>query len=171
MRNKFMIIGLFFIFINLAIWPKNKNEQKINEEVVYPNKFTITLTGEVAFPKAYTFFEPIKIRDLVKLAGGFTKDADLSLVDENYLLTKNEIINIKKTTKNNDENNQVFTKINLNTAKLKDLIQVPGITENIAVNILVYKNQYGKFESIDELQNVKQIGQKTYEKIFVYFEI
>lgn len=55
--------------------------------------------------------------------------------------------------------------ININTAGKADLIRLPGIGETYAARIILYRDEHGKFESVDDLQRIKGIGKKTLERI------
>ena len=55
-------------------------------------------------------------------------------------------------------------KIRLNSANAEQLQQLSGIGEKKAEAILQYRQQHGKFKSIDELQNIKGIGPKLLQK-------
>lgn len=63
------------------------------------------------------------------------------------------------------------TKININTATIDELIQLPGIGEVKAKNIIEYRNKNGYFTDIDDLINVNGIGEKTLDKIRNYITI
>ncbi len=58
-----------------------------------------------------------------------------------------------------------FAVININTADKETLCEIDGIGEAAAEEILKYREEHGAFSEIDELLNVKGIGEKTLEKI------
>ncbi len=50
--------------------------------------------------------------------------------------------------------------LDINTATKEELIKVKGIGAKKAERIIAYRDEHGKFNSIDELKNVKGIGSK-----------
>jgi competence protein ComEA len=55
--------------------------------------------------------------------------------------------------------------ININTADKETLMSViKGVGEKKAEAIIAYRNENGDFKSVDELTNVKGIGQGTVDK-------
>ena len=50
--------------------------------------------------------------------------------------------------------------LDINTASAEEFIEVKGIGEKKAERIIAYRDKHGKFSSIDELKNVKGIGEK-----------
>lgn len=62
-------------------------------------------------------------------------------------------------------------KVNINEAKQEDFEQLPGIGPSIAKKIIEYREQNGKFTSIDELQEVKGIGEAKFENIKEYIMV
>lgn len=65
----------------------------------------------------------------------------------------------------------VSSKININTASALELDTLPGIGPTYAQRIIEYRESKGGFKSISEIQNVKGIGPKTFEKLKDMIEI
>lgn len=55
--------------------------------------------------------------------------------------------------------------VNLNTATLDQLTALPGIGPKTAELILQYRTKNGGFKKIEELMNIKGIGEKSFLKI------
>lgn len=64
---------------------------------------------------------------------------------------------------NNNVNNN--TLININTASLEELTSLTGIGESKAKSIIEYRSKNGKFKSIDEITKVNGISETIYSKI------
>lgn len=56
-------------------------------------------------------------------------------------------------------------RININTATLTRLKELPGIGESKARAIIAYRDDHGPFRSAEELMKVKGIGAKTFESL------
>ncbi len=62
-------------------------------------------------------------------------------------------------------------KININTATKEELIKINGLGEVKAISIIEYRTTNGYFKSIEEIMNVKGIGQATFDNIKEYIEV
>ena len=60
---------------------------------------------------------------------------------------------------------ETSSKVNINKATIQELTQLPGIGESTAKNIVAYREKVGGFKTIDEIKNVKGIGEKKFERI------
>jgi competence protein ComEA len=56
-------------------------------------------------------------------------------------------------------------KVNLNTATSEQLQTLPGIGPATAKTIIEYRAKVGKFNKVEEIINVKGIGEKKFQKI------
>jgi competence protein ComEA len=55
--------------------------------------------------------------------------------------------------------------LNLNAATAEQLATLPGIGPKVAERILEYRTKNGGFKKIEELMNVKGIGEKSFLKL------
>jgi competence protein ComEA len=60
---------------------------------------------------------------------------------------------------------QASSKININTASVSELQQLPRVGPKVAQRIVDYREKHGKFERIEELMKVQGIGEKTFEQL------
>jgi comEA protein len=56
-------------------------------------------------------------------------------------------------------------KININTASLSELQEIPRVGEKIAQRIIDFRKKHGKFKKIEEIMKVKGIGEKTFVRM------
>ena len=55
--------------------------------------------------------------------------------------------------------------VNLNTATAAQIATLPGIGDKAAQRIIEYREKNGSFKKIEELMNVKGIGEKSFLKL------
>lgn len=150
-------------------------------------KIIVHISGEVISPGVISLEEGARIVDAINMADGVTEEADLSKVNLAYVLEdaqkiyipninekeEEEIVkNIEEgvvisgsgTSNGNDSKNE-DVKININTANVKELQKLSGIGESIALRIVTYRKENGKFNSIEDLKNVSGIGENKFNKI------
>ena len=59
-------------------------------------------------------------------------------------------------------------KIDVNTASAAELADLPGIGPALSARIVEYREQHGPFAEVDELINVRGIGEKVLEGLRPY---
>ncbi|WP_457595462.1 ComEA family DNA-binding protein [Hydrogenimonas sp.] len=64
----------------------------------------------------------------------------------------------------------LFAAVDLNNATAKELQSVKGIGTKKAAQIIAYREKKC-FQSVEELANIKGIGQKTIKKLEPFFEV
>ncbi len=60
--------------------------------------------------------------------------------------------------------------INIRTASAQEFMQLPGIGPSTAEKIIAYRKQHS-FASIEDIMNVKGIGEKKFEKMKPYLQL
>ena len=58
-----------------------------------------------------------------------------------------------------------IAKFNINQASLEDLLQSQCVSAQIAKKIIEYRDSHGRFSDLEELKEVKGIGDYRYEKL------
>ncbi|MGQ7358292.1 helix-hairpin-helix domain-containing protein [Streptococcus suis] len=147
-----------------------------------PSQLVVDVKGAVAKPGLYTLEEGSRVNDAVDAAGGLTSQADpksinlaQKLSDEAvvYVASKDENVSVVASTTASSAMSQEGneSKVNLNTATEADLQTISGIGAKRAADIIAYREANGGFKSVDDLNNVSGIGDKTMESIRPYVTV
>ena len=164
---------------------EDKNILIINEVKNDQEEIAVHIIGEVKKGGIIYLPKGARIIDAIEEAGGETEEADLSQVNlayelqdgqKIYIPNKNEQISEYITS--NSGNNVIIEgnssqnqkegeneKVNINTANQTELDSLPGIGASLAQRIIEYREENGDFKSIEEIQNVKGIGDSKYADI------
>lgn len=153
------------------------------EENVVPAKIMVHVTGQVKDQGVVLLDEGSRIVDAIEAAGGETDDADLAKLNLAYVLNDGEKIYVPSKSEQNEEIEYVTTSsgdttssgggsmsgnssiININTAGQAELMELPGIGESIANKIIAYREENGKFKTIEDIKNVPGIGDSKFANI------
>jgi len=160
---------------------ENEEIENNNEELIM-----VYITGEVKNWGVIELNEGSRIVDAVNKAGGFTESADQEKVNLAYVLSDGVKIYIPSKNEQysnapieyitEDSGNNVITEelqvdneknsiININEATQTELETLPGIGPSIALKIITYREEQGKFSSIEDIKNVSGIGENKFESI------
>lgn len=78
---------------------------------------------------------------------------------------------ITEVITNNEGNIVSSGKVSINSATIEELTNLPSIGESKAIKIIEYRELNNGFKSVEEIKNVKGIGNSIYEKIKDYLTL
>ena len=143
--------------------------ENVEEQV---NHYIVDVKGQVKFPGVYEVEEHLRVHDVIQLAGGFLEMANETAINLAQKISDEMVIyvphldeEINNTSTDAWSPSQDEKKVSLNQATTGELETLPGIGPSKAAAIINYREEFGKFKSIDELTNVSGIGEKTLEKL------
>ncbi len=156
--------------------------------IVSSSKVYVYICGQVKKPEVYELDVGARVKDIVELAGGFTKQAAPECVNLARVVVDGEQIYIpsleekkKGNYTNTEEIHDVENKsgnqakeslsVNINYADSKELMTLPGIGEAKAAAILAYREEHGLFRSKEELMNIVGIKTGLFSKIKDYIKV
>lgn len=162
----------------------------IEENVTEAEEILVHVSGCVKEEKIVSLPDGSRVNDAIEAAGGLTKEADLSNINLAYILEDGEKIYIPKKGEEIPENNSSSmlspstsvtsssssstkntSKVNINKATEAELETIPGIGPSTALKIINYRNENGKFKSIEDVKKISGIGDAKYEKMKNYITI
>ena len=131
------------------------------------------MAGAVVKPGVVKLPTGSRVFSAIEKAGGLLSDADTTEVNLAAVLSDGDKLLIPKIA--GDGQNEKSEKsggiirstnlININQATKEQLTELSGIGPATAERIVDYRSKNGKFQSTEELLNVKGIGEKTLGKI------
>ena len=133
----------------------------------------VDVSGCVKHPGVYEVTSTSRVFEVIEKAGGVTKDADTSSINQAEPVTDGQKINVPDKKSGSPvqgssaaaEQQSPDGKVNINTADSEELQKIPGVGPVTAENIISYRESNGSFKSIDDIKNVSGIGEKTFEKM------
>ena len=162
---------------------KNDIEEKENKENKEETKemgtgIFVHIDGWIQNPGVYEIKENDRVNTIIEKAGGLKEGASIKSInlaarlsdgDKIYIPNREEEKQIETTeVKGNNTGTVKITKnskININKASISELKQITGIGESTANKIIDYRDNVGKFKKIEDIKEVKGIGDSKYESI------
>ena len=166
----------------------SSEHQQIPQESPKPaerKEWYVYVTGEVQNQGLYAVSPDSRVFQAIDAAGGFTRKADRAslnlaahLVDEAHIHVPAkgspisgtapqhatpETVRVPGYAQSSTRTNTGL--INVNSANFHELQRINGVGPAIAQRIIDYRNSHGAFARIEDLRNVKGIGQARLEQI------
>lgn len=152
--------------------------EKIKQQIM------IHVTGAVKNAGVIVLDEGNRVLDAIEACGGESEDADLNKINLAYVLHDGDKLYIPSTNDNEEveyisteSGDNVIEKgvggimeeqtniVNINTATKEQLKALSGIGDSTAEKIIAYRNENGKFQTIEDLKKVPGIGDSKFNAI------
>lgn len=166
---------------------KNNTTEENAEESEELEKIKVHIMGAVKNAGVVELNENSRIDDAINAAGGLTKDANMDKINLAYVLedgvkiripsvndkeTEEEYISTdgvetvdSSIAESTESENSKTSKVNINKADQAELETLPGVGSATAEKIINYRNENGKFSSIEDIKNVNGIGDSKFENL------
>ena len=148
--------------------------EEVNEEI---STYLIDVKGQIQFPGVYEVTSDLRVHDVIILAGGFLDTANTNTINLAQKIQDEMVIYVPHLEEETETSFESWStaqnkqKVSINQATESELLTLPGIGPSKASAIIKYRDEFGKFNSIDELTNVSGIGNKTLENLRDYIEL
>lgn len=178
------LAGLALLGIGYAggTWLQRPNPPEILSSAEGESSIQIEVRGAVNNPGVFNLKRGTRVEDVIKEAGGLKPDAQIQYLNRSAFLIdavplsipsigdpQSSLINspysIQATPVPQTGQTIAAGGVSLNRATSQELQQLKGIGEKLAQRIITYRTQNGGFRSIEEIKEVRGIGDKTFEKL------
>lgn len=134
-----------------------------------PQELVIDVEGKVKRPGIVTLPRGSRVVDAIKAAGGVKGKADTSTLNLARKIEDGEqiLVGIQPATGAAAPltGGSAGAKVNLNTATIEQLDELPGVGPVTAKAILGWRTRNGSFTKVEDLLDVKGIGQATLDDL------
>lgn len=158
---------------------EQEETKKETEEII------IHIAGAVQKEGILKMEEGSRVADAIEKAGGLKENASTKNVNLAYMIEDGQKIYIPTIEEDQEDEIAVITSgefgenetkekskiVNINTATIDELQEIPGIGESTAQKIITYRKENGKFTKIEDLKNVSGIGEAKFNQMKEYISI
>lgn len=127
--------------------------------------WVVQVAGAVKNPGVYKVPAGSRVYEAIEQAGGLQKDACQRQLNQARVLTDGEVIYVNTEEEAATQATVSDGRVNINTATVQELCNLPGIGETRAQTIIAYRESNGLFSVPEDLMKVSGIGESTYKKL------
>ena len=186
----FLLAGVATMFFTSAESSRTSSEPakpapeslQLPQEITPPDSpvtWYVYVTGAVNSPGVYKLSRDSRVFQAIDAAGGFTPKADQSSINLAEILQDEAHVNVLvkgaqpqqprpdtvRIPGYSPQARNTSGLIDVNHADLQELQRINGIGPAIAQRIIDYRQAHGAFTRLEDLRNVKGIGQARFEQI------
>ncbi len=130
----------------------------------------VDVEGKVRRPGIVRVPQGARVMDAVEAAGGILPGTDTAALNLARVLADGEQILVgvsppPRSTPTGGPSDTLGAPLDLNTATLDQLEELPGVGPVLAQRILDYRTAHGRFSSVDELREVSGIGDQRFAEL------
>ena len=129
------------------------------------NSIFVYVCGAVLYEGVYELPAGCRVYEAIQEAGGFSADAAVNHINQAEVLEDETQLYIPTMEEIANEQDVDDGKVNLNTATREELMTLPGVGESKADLIIQYREEHGKFQSIEDVMNISGIKEGLFAKI------
>lgn len=158
---------------------EEEQDLEMSEERLVPEpdvKNLVDVKGAVKNPGVYEVTLDERVIDVIDKAGGLKEGADETKINFAGRVTDEMVLYVPLIGEEGENmivsagpgftsTSQGDGKININKATSDELQNLPGIGPSKAEAIIVYREERGLFQTIEDLKLVTGIGDKTFERL------
>lgn len=186
-----------WLVLEPVLFPSSEAREQVDLVSVQPAtiiqpQVQVLITGAVKQPGLYKVPRGALVYDLIQRAGGLTTDAVVTQAQLAQVVPEGGEVQIaqavapaltpvvdhereseavsKKKKRRLKNKSKHIQRIDLNQASLEQLVQLPGVGPKMAERILSLRRQKGRFSRLEELKEVKGIGERRFEELRRYLQ-
>jgi competence protein ComEA len=157
----------------------------------------VEVLGEVRQPGIYLYQDPPNLRQAIERAGGLKEAAQFDITLSSTILETGTLLTVRRESsqippflplstgeQRGVKQDEIKIRIgrmavnkllvfsiplDLNHVSVEDLCLIPGIGKSLAREMITYRERRKGFRSVEELKNVRGIGEKKYQDLKGFF--
>ncbi len=162
-------------------------------------EIVVEVFGEVRQPGVYLYQTPPKLKEAIERAGGFKETAQFDFPLSSTILETGTLLTVTREPsqispallppqggQRGVRGNEIKIRIgrmaankllvfslplDLNHVSAQDLCLIPGIGESLAQAMIAYRERRKGFRSVEDLRNVRGIGENKYAALKKFFSV
>ncbi len=165
-------------FVLVVVWtnlnvqsPEAKDPfpREADEPTDAPAHIYVEVKGAVRLPGVYKVEKGTRLYEVVARAGGLEEDADTADINLAAMVSDGSAYSFPKRTADEsdgpEEPKEENGLVSINTASKDELMSLPNIGPATAENIIAHREAEGPFERLEDLMDVRGIGEATFDDL------